>query len=156
MEKNEAIRILRETSVTAATSPGTEEWDEALHLAITALIRSTPAGYINTALPLYIDLGSLANSVEVEGVKRKSVICMEECSELIKAISKLLRGEKDELELKRDLAEEIGDVFISLCLLIIMYDISWHEIQEWIWFKIQRQEERDKKILERRDDEQSN
>ena len=46
-------------------------------------------------------------TIELNGVAIQSVVCMEECSELIKAISKRLRGE---LDIEDNLAEEMADV----------------------------------------------
>lgn len=60
-------------------------------------------------------------TIELNGVSIQSVVCMEECSELIKAISKRLRGE---LDIENNLAEEMADVTISLYQLTRMYDID--------------------------------
>ena len=50
-------------------------------------------------------------TIELNGVAIQSVVCMEECSELIKAISKRLRGE---LDIEDNLAEEMADVTVCL------------------------------------------
>lgn len=74
---------------------------------------------------------------------------MEECSELIKAISKLLRKDcfedktKAREDLLRDLTEEIADVYICLDYLQTIYHIQPKDIQKWIDLKQKRQEERD-------------
>lgn len=44
-------------------------------------------------------------TIELNGVSIQSVVCMEKCSELIKAISKRLRGE---LDIENNLAEEMA------------------------------------------------
>ena len=78
-------------------------------------------------------------TIELNGVAIQSVVCMEECSELIKAISKRLRGE---LDIENNLAEEMADVTICLKLLQIMYDITDDELDEWVERKTMRQKQR--------------
>lgn len=53
-------------------------------------------------------------SVERFGKETQSVVCMEECAELIQAISKRLRGKPDPDD---NLTEEMADVTICLGLL---------------------------------------
>lgn len=60
-------------------------------------------------------------TIELNGVAIQSVVCMEECSELIKAISKRLRGE---LDIENNLAEEMANVTICLYQLARMYDVD--------------------------------
>ena len=81
----------------------------------------------------------LKKTIKVDGHKKKKIICMEEMSELIKEISKDLRG-----NLRRScLIEEISDVYICLMMLRIMLGINDDEIQKFIDYKVERQKERD-------------
>lgn len=68
------------------------------------------------------------------GKEMQSVVVMEECSELIQAVSKELRQKSD----KSHLAEEMADVYICLELLKQMYEITDSDVQEWIDFKQKR------------------
>lgn len=78
-------------------------------------------------------------AIGINGVSIQSVVCMEELSELIQAISKRLRGE---LDLDDNLAEEMADVTISLYQLQRMYDIKDEDIHAWIDRKTERQRRR--------------
>ena len=78
-------------------------------------------------------------TIELNGVAIQSVVCMEECSELIKAISKRLRGE---LDIEDNLAEEMADVTISLYQLTRMYDVDDADVHAWIDRKTERQRKR--------------
>lgn len=63
-----------------------------------------------------------------------STIAMEECSELIQAISKAKRGKLD----KDNMTEEIADVLICLEWITQIYDISEDDIVEWLTLKEDR------------------
>ena len=67
------------------------------------------------------------------GTVTQSMIAMEECSELIQAISKCLRS-KDLIptETREHLIEEMADVMICLEQLMIMYSITDEELISWI------------------------
>ena len=78
-------------------------------------------------------------SIEKYGKETQSIVCMEECSELIQAISKRLRGKPDATD---NLAEEMADVTICLYLLKEMYGITDERLDEWIMRKTARQCER--------------
>lgn len=78
-------------------------------------------------------------SIEKYGKEAQSIVCMEECSELIQAISKRLRGKPDATD---NLAEEMADVTICLHLLKEMYGITDEQLNEWITRKTARQCER--------------
>lgn len=80
-------------------------------------------------------------SVERFGTRLQSVVCMEECSELIQAISKRLRGKSDP---DGNLAEEMADVVICLHLLQDMYDVTDERLESWIDRKTERQAERNR------------
>lgn len=57
-----------------------------------------------------------------------TTIAMEECAELIQAISKAKRGKLD----KDNLTEEIADVMICMDWLIDVYEINILDIKEWL------------------------
>lgn len=78
-------------------------------------------------------------SIEKYGKETQSIVCMEECSELIQAVSKRLRGKPDAID---NLAEEMADVTICLYLLKEMYGITDEQLNEWIARKTARQYER--------------
>ena len=78
-------------------------------------------------------------TIELNGVSIQSVVCMEECSELIQAVSKRLRGKPGATD---NLAEEMADVTICLYLLKEMYDITDEQLEEWIARKTARQSKR--------------
>lgn len=92
-------------------------------------------------------------SIEKYGKTMQSIVCMEECSELIQAVSKRLRGKPDATD---NLAEEMADVIICLYLLKEMYDITDEQLNEWIARKTARQFKRmqaDDPFLEGKDAE---
>ena len=76
-------------------------------------------------------------TIRINGTAIQSVVCMEELSELIQAISKRLRGD---LDLDNNLAEEMADVTISLYQLTRMYDVD--DADAWIDRKTERQRKR--------------
>lgn len=78
-------------------------------------------------------------SIEKYGKETQSIVCMEECSELIQAVSKRLRGKPGATD---NLAEEMADVIICLYLLKEMYDITDEQLNEWIARKTARQSKR--------------
>ena len=74
------------------------------------------------------------------GEDAQSVIHMEECAELIQAISKMDRyGGDAEYE---NLVEEMADVLICLQQLQMIYEIPDHMIQGLVYQKCARQEAR--------------
>ena len=78
-------------------------------------------------------------SIEKYGKEMQSIVCMEECGELIQAISKRLRGKPDP---ENNLVEEMADVTICLYLLKEMYGITDEQLEEWIARKTARQSKR--------------
>lgn len=62
-------------------------------------------------------------SIEYYGVTKQSVVCMEECAELIEAIDDLRRDGLTDAT-RAHLAEEMADVLICLWLLERMYDVK--------------------------------
>lgn len=63
-----------------------------------------------------------------------STIAMEECSELVQAISKAKRGKLD----RSNLIEEIVDVCIVIDWLVEIHDIQAEEFNKWHDFKTGR------------------
>jgi NTP pyrophosphatase (non-canonical NTP hydrolase) len=85
-----------------------------------------------------IDKGIITESIQHYGKNNQSTVCMEECAELIQAISKAKRG-----KINRDnLTEEIADVLICIEMLKQMYMISDEKINKWIEKKQAREVER--------------
>lgn len=80
-----------------------------------------------------------SESIRKYGKEIQSIVCMEECSELIQAVSKCLRGKPDATD---NLAEEMADVTICLHMLQEMYDITDKQLDKWIACKTVRQHER--------------
>lgn len=83
----------------------------------------------------------LQRSIEHYGKDVQSTVSMEECAELIQAISKEKRGKSD----KDHLAEEIADVIICIEMLKQIYNITEDEICSWVINKQERTIERIKK-----------
>lgn len=73
------------------------------------------------------------------GMEMQSIVCMEECSELIQAVSKCLRGNPGATD---NLTEEMADVVICLNLLKEMYGINGYEIHNLVQCKTFRQAKR--------------
>lgn len=84
------------------------------------------------------------------GEEAQSMIHMEECAELIQAISKMRRVRRafmdgtseDDSDAYYNLVEEMADVLICMQQLQEMYDIPDHEIQSMVSRKVARQEDR--------------
>ena len=85
-----------------------------------------------------IDKGVIADSIQHYGKNNQSTVCMEECAELIQAISKAKRGKID----RDNMIEEIADVLICIKMLKQMYMISDEKINKWIEKKQAREAER--------------
>lgn len=85
-----------------------------------------------------IDESVIARSVDHYGEEIQSTVCMEECAELIQAISKAKRG-----KINRDnMIEEIADVLICIEMLKQMYMISDEKINKQIKKKQAREVKR--------------
>ena len=82
-----------------------------------------------------VDIGLQAKVVSKYGKDIQSTICMEECAELIQAISKMKRGKDN----RDNLIEEMADVLIAFSQLRAMYDITDDEIIKWVDAKQNRQ-----------------
>lgn len=77
-------------------------------------------------------------AVEKYGNNAQMDMVIEECSELIQAISKNKRGKNN----RQNIAEEIADVEIMLEQLKIIMDICNTEVEIWKQFKINRLSEK--------------
>ena len=85
-----------------------------------------------------VDKDIVAASIIHYGIDNQSTVCMEECAELIQAISKYKRGNPN----KENLKEEIADVLICIEMLKQMYGIPSSDIDRWIGKKQKRELER--------------
>ena len=85
-----------------------------------------------------IDESTIAKSIKHYGAEIQSTVCVEECAELIQAISKAKRGKFDE----NNMTEEIADVLICIEILKQIYNIPDYSIKNWI-------EREQKRILDR-------
>ena len=85
-----------------------------------------------------VDKRIISDSINHYGVNLQTTVCMEELAELIQAISKEKRGKSD----KNHLAEEMADVLICIEILKQVYSVTDAELQEWIYKKQGRIDER--------------
>ena len=77
-------------------------------------------------------------NIQYHGIEQETTIAMEECSELIQAISKCKRyGCMDNY--RDNLIEEIADVLFAIDELKLIYNISDEAISEIKQYKIDRQ-----------------
>lgn len=79
--------------------------------------------------PEYFD-AVWSESIEYYGVTKQSVVCMEECAELIEAIDDLRRNGLMDWT-RTHLVEEMADVLICLDLLERMYDVKGRSIRTY-------------------------
>ena len=77
-------------------------------------------------------------SIEHYGARDRMVVCMEECSELIHAISKLLRGR----DVRDNLVEEMADVTICVNLLAMIYHVDRSQLDKVVRAKTIREARR--------------
>lgn len=87
---------------------------------------------------IIIDSNVAKKSIEHYGADLQTVVCMEECAELIQAISKMKRGKDN----RDNLIEEVADVMICIEILKQVYGISDNEIQNYVCQKQNRSIER--------------
>lgn len=83
------------------------------------------------------------------GITNQLGIAMEECAELIQAISKMNRTDgdaKEYLKSKLNLEEEIADVMVCIDQIKNIYNISDSKISELANYKINRQRGRMKEM----------
>ena len=83
---------------------------------------------------IIIDSNVVQNSIKHYGSDMQTVVCMEECAELIQAISKMKRGKDN----RDNLIEEIADVMICIEILKQVYVVSDSEIQNYVCKKQDR------------------
>ena len=85
-------------------------------------------------------------NIQYHGIEQETTIAMEECSELIQAISKCKRyGCTDKY--RENLIEEIADVLIIINELQLIYDISDNDIENIKNTKMDRMDYRIKNNL---------
>ena len=89
---------------------------------------------------IIIDSNVVKKSIEHYGADLQTVVCMEECAELIQAVSKMKRGKDN----RNNLIEEMADVMICIEILKQVYGISDNEIQDYVCQKQNRSIERRK------------
>jgi len=95
--------------------------------------------WIRTGKPVIdIDTATIGKAVLTYGIHMQSVVAMEECAELQKEISKLLRGSGT----RTHLLEEMADVAICLKQLQLMYNIDDEDLHLVIRQKLDRLEGR--------------
>lgn len=87
---------------------------------------------------IIIDSNIVDKSIEHYGSDLQTVVCMEECSELIQAISKMKRGKDN----RDNLIKEMADVMICMDILKQVYGVSDNEIQNYVCQKQDRCVER--------------
>ena len=87
---------------------------------------------------IIIDSNVVQNSIKHYGSDLQTVVCMEECAELIQAISKMKRGKDN----RDNLIEEMADVMICIEILKQVYGVSDNEIQNYVCQKQNRSIER--------------
>ena len=86
-----------------------------------------------------IDESIIARSIDHYGEEIQATVCMEECAELIQAISKMIRRNDELSEEDYDhLEEEVADVLICVEMLKQIYSIQDLNINEWIERKQKR------------------
>ncbi len=83
-------------------------------------------------------------AVKHYGTYEQHNVAMEECSELIQAISKFLRATKakDMLIARNHIREEIADVMIVIDQLRLMHAIGDKEMEQEVEYKVARLNER--------------
>ena len=94
---------------------------------------------------MHVEIPGQGKVIGFYGRDAQTVVHMEECAELIQAISKLHRigcGPDVPPDAYENLVEEMADVLIILEQLKEMYDVPNHELQWMIDYKCKRQEER--------------
>lgn len=83
---------------------------------------------------IIIDSNIVDKSIKHYGSDLQTTVCMEECSELIQAISKMKRGKDN----RDNLIEEMADVMICMDILKQVYGVSDNEIQNYVCQKQNR------------------
>lgn len=88
-------------------------------------------------------------SIARYGIDTQTTVCMEECAELIQAISKLKRFDPEDpnnmvsrTELIENLYEEMADVQICFSLLFEIYGLKTSDMQRMIGHKLWRMKQK--------------
>lgn len=84
-------------------------------------------------------LTKLTETIAMKHTEAGLIIAMEECSELVQAITKLKRGSTKKID---NLSEEIADVLICIEWVKRIYGVSELDVNHWIDFKVSRCNER--------------
>lgn len=83
----------------------------------------------------------LSPMIRGRSTEQISVVCAEECAELIHAVMKPIRTDNtmvNKAEMRRNLIEEIADVTICIHEMLDIYGIEEDEIEEMITYKYER------------------
>ncbi len=83
----------------------------------------------------------IERAIATFGGELQSMVAMEECAELVQAISKCIREPHDE-EARKNLVEEMADVTICMEQLKSIYEVSDLELGIWTSSKLSRLERR--------------
>ena len=75
---------------------------------------------------IIIDSNVVKKSIEHYGDDLQTTVCMDECSELIQAISKMKRGKDN----RDNLIEEMADVLMYYNDILLCYGISTEELKQ--------------------------
>lgn len=103
---------------------------------------------------LQIDHYQILDTCNKHGLGIKSVVAIEECSELIKALTKFLKTDgaleatpesmtDEQMNCRIDIIEETADVLLSIEHIRYIYGISDDDLNEWLRYKQTRQAKRD-------------
>ena len=94
---------------------------------------------------MWINVPQQAKVIARYGADAQAMVHMEECAELIQAVSKMRRAAnagKDDYAARYNLVEEIADCLICMKQMQEIYGISDHDIQLMVDRKCRRQEAR--------------
>ena len=94
---------------------------------------------------MWINVPQQAKVIARYGADAQAMVHMEECAELIQAVSKMRRAAnagKDDDAARYNLVEEIADCLICMKQVQDIYGISDHDIQLMVDRKCRRQEAR--------------
>ena len=94
---------------------------------------------------MWINVPQQAKVIARYGADAQAMVHMEECAELIQAVSKMRRAAnagKDDDAARYNLVEEIADCLICMKQMQEIYGISDHDIQLMVDKKCRRQEAR--------------
>lgn len=84
-------------------------------------------------------LTKLTEIIATKHTEAGLIIAMEECSELVQALTKLKRGSTKKID---NLSEEIADVLICIDWVKRIYGVSESDVRRWTDYKVSRCNER--------------